>query len=58
MESKKCIMSLRTSVKTKKFLGKLTFLIKEALPKNTVEEEFTEFENHCHGNNPAIKNKA
>ncbi len=30
-------------------LGKLTFLMIDALPKKTMGERFTELENHCQG---------
>jgi hypothetical protein len=37
------------------FLGKLTFLMMDALLKKTMGEAFTELENHCQGKSPAIR---
>ncbi|GAB4540606.1 MAG: hypothetical protein Fur0020_09830 [Thermodesulfovibrionia bacterium] len=38
------------------FLGNLIFFIMDAFPINILGEDVTEFENHCHGKSPAMRN--
>jgi hypothetical protein len=47
--------SFNTLLKGTKYLGKLTFLIREAFPSKLMQLEATELLNHCHGKSPVIR---
>src|SRR4030042_4307757 len=55
---RKCIISWSTVANGSICLGRLTFLMRDALPKKTIGEALTEFDNHCQGKSPAIRKTA
>lgn len=48
-------MSFRTATSGMTTLGKLSFFMSDALARKDVEEKRIEFENHCQGKSPEIK---
>jgi hypothetical protein len=58
IERRKWIISWSTVANGNIFLGSLTFFMRAALVKKTIDEALTELENHCQGKSPAIRKTA